>query len=697
MAEELILIEDEATEQPQEQRVSIFEIIQSPNLVPMMDPGAVNLIGSQALDEYKIDEESRKDWLVRYERAMKLAMQVAEEKTFPWPGASNVQFPLLTQASIQFQARAYPAIIDGSNLVKGRVTGPDPEGQKRTRADRIGQHMTWQLLYDVPGWEEDTDRLLLRLPIVGCVFRKSWHDPIQNRCMSETVSGKDFVVNYHCTGLDKAPRYTHIQRYYPHEIEEFIRSGLWAQIHYEGDDGQDPMSLVEIYEQHRLIDLDEDGYPEPYVVTFTKEGNVARIVACFDADGITLVETDEGQKIARIQRKQYFVKYGFIPAPDGSFYDIGFGTLLDNISASIDGILNRLLDAGTLSNMQGGFLAGGVKIKGGTMRFTPGEWKRIDGPTAGPLRDSIVPLQLPGPSPVLFQLLGMLIDAAKDITSVQDILTGSQDSQTAPTTALALIEQGQKVFTGIYKRIHRAFGEELRILFGLNRDYLDDQVYANLNDTPIEIGRADYQDQDIDVIPVSDPTAVNDMQKMAKAQVLMMHNGDPLINQLEIRRRSFEAAGISDIPVLFEVPAPAPDRALLMDGAKMANEREKTEADIRLKDAQAASALMQAAEKAAMLNLTADAAMFAGAARKLGMDAAAYQLEDGNGGQSPEQQGGIPEMGGSSGDQGILPVPEGPGGDALGGMGLGAPEGPTGAGGSAMPGGDIGGPIGAGI
>ena len=686
MTETALMIEDEAQEVEQTE-ITLDDLMQADNLVPHLDPAFVNQIGGKALDEYKIDEKSREGWLETYSRAMDMAMQVRGEKTFPWPGASNVKFPLLTQAAIQFQARAYPAIIAGSNLVKGKVLAGDPAGEKRSRADRIAAHMTWQLLYDIPGWEEDTDKLLLRLPIVGCVFRKCWHGQMQRRNMAETVAAKDFVVNYWSPGLDKAPRYTHIQRYYPHEIEEFIRAGMWAPVRYEGDDGEDPDALVEVYEQHRLIDLDGDGYPEPYVVTFNKEGEVARIVACFDQDGVTL--GDDGT-VLRIERKQYFVKYGFIPAPDGSFYDIGFGMLLDNISASIDTIINQLIDAGTLGNMQGGFLAGGVKIKGGNMRFTPGEWKRVDGATGGPLRDSIVPLQLPGPSPVLFQLLGMLIEAAKDITSVQDILTGSQDSQTAPTTALALIEQGQKVFTAIYKRVHRAFGEELRILFSLNRDYLDQEQYFALTDEPMQVTQEDYQDKDLDVVPVSDPSAVNDMQKMAKAQVLMMHKEDPLVNQMEIRKRSFEAAGIENIPELFKVPAPQPDPKMLLDGAKMANEREETEASIRLKDAQAASALMTAATAAATINLKEDAAMFAGAARKLGMDAATYDLENDNG--PDDQAGGMDGMEEPSGDGGLLPVPEGPGSDAgdvmgEGGSPIGSPTDDVGAG----AGGDAGG------
>jgi len=682
------MIEDEASE-PVEQQFTLTDLMQADNLVPMLDPSFVNQLGGRALDEYKIDERSREGWLETYDRVMDMAMQVRKEKTFPWPGASNVKFPLLTQAAIQFQARAYPAIIAGSNLVKGRVLGPDQDGRKRERADRVAAHMTWQFFYDMPGWEEDTDKLLLRLPIVGCVFRKCWHDSVQRKNLCETVPARDFVVNYWSPGLDKAPRYTHIQRYYPYEIEEFIRSGQWATIRYDGEDGDDPDALVEIYEQHRLIDLDGDGYPEPYVVTLNKSGEVARIVACFDADGVTVSEGEDGPVVLRIKRKQYFVKYGFIPAPDGSFYDVGFGMLLDNISASIDTIINQLIDAGTLSNMQGGFLAGGIKIRGGTMRFKPGEWKTIDGPTGAPLRDSIVPLQLPGPSPVLFNMLDLLIGAAKDITSVQDILTGSQDSQTAPTTALALIEQGQKVFTAIYKRIHRSFGEEIGIVFGLNGDHLDREQYFALTDTPMQVTQEDYQDKDLDMVPVSDPTAVADMQKMAKAQVLMMHNGDPLINQTEIRKRSFEAAGIDNIPALFKVPDPQPDPKLLLDGAKMANEREETEASIRLKDAQAASALMSAAVTAAQLGLTDDAAMFAGAARKLGVEAAEYQLEDTNG--PDDQGGGMGGMEDPSGDAGVPAIPEGPGDDALLGMGAGLPEGTGGADGGAVPGGDAGG------
>lgn len=701
-------------------RITMLDAITAPNLVPLLDKNDVTRIGGEALQEFQTDLTTCKDFHDRYDRAMEMAMQVDKPKSFPWPMASNVIFPLLTQSAIQFQARAYPAIIDGGKVVKAQVLGPDADGEKRKRADRIADHMTWQFLNDVPGWEEDTDKLLLQLPIVGCLFRKTWRDGVRNQNNSETVTAKDLVVNFKTASFDKAPRFTHIQRYYPHEIEAFIRAGEWAQIPYNGEDGNDPHSLVEIYEQNRLIDMDDDGLPEPYVVTITKDGAVARIVACYDRDGIyfsvdgkqiSMAELEEkakagevpagsikGAKVVRIERKEYFTKYGFIPAPDGSFYDIGFGTLTDGLGQAVNTIINQLIDAGTLANMQGGFLGGGTKIKGGNMRFSPGEWKRVEGATAGPLRDNILPLQLPGPSPVLFQLLGMLVEAVQGITSVSDILTGNQDSQTAPTTALALIEQGQKVFTAIYQRIHRALGCEIKIMHGLNRDYLDDEQYFALNDNPQVVGKADYEDRDLDVRPISDPRAINDRVKMAKAEVLMGFNGDPLINQLEIRKRSFEAAGITDTEALFDVPAAPPPPEAVKAMADAENATVTAKADVRAKDAATALTLIQAATAAYQLglaindpNIAAETGRLLGEAMALA-DAVNAAIEgEENGGQPVDGPGGVPAMGGEPPDGGVPAAPAGPGDIGAGALGLGSDALGADAGG-ADAGGDMGGP-----
>lgn len=665
----------EQDDQPAAKRPTLQQILTVENVADLLSDEELGRIADRCSQEFAYDMQSLEDakWTERYKRWMDVAMQVRKAKTFPWPNAANIKFPLLTTASIQFQARAYPAIVDGANLVKGRVLGNDPAGMKQARAQRIGSHMTWQLLYDMPGWEEDTDKLLLMLPIVGVVIRKTYYDSIEKRNVSEMIPADDFVINYWAKSLKSAPRFTHILRRYPYQVEENIRSGLWYEVDLPAQtnekDGSDT-APVEFLEQHCRMDLDGDGYPEPYVVTLLKDQpKVVRIAACFDKDDVKMAGNG---LVSRITQKQYFTKYGFIPSPDGSFYDVGFGQLLDDITAGIDTILNQSLDAGALQNAQGGFIGSGINVRSGNMKFVLGEWKRVD-VTGGTLAQNIVPLNLPGPSAVLFNLLELLISAGKEITSVQDILTGAgQGVNTPATTVLAQIQQATKVMTGIFKRIHRAFGQELQILFGLNRDFLDEKAYFNLADAPGEIGRADYQDKDMDVVPVSDPTSVNDAEKGAKAQALMIFIGDPMVNQKEIKQRYMEATGQRDIAKLFEVPPPPSDPKLLVEGARLALDKMKFDAQYDKDKAAAVTQFMDAAEQAAMLGLAPDAAMFAGAAMKLAMESTQYTLETPNGAQQPaDGPGAMGGMEGPGGDAGLLPAPEGPPGGPDGSMGVG--------------------------
>lgn len=659
------------------------------NLAEFLADSKLSEIGQRVTKDVDIDEGSRKDWLDRYRKWMDMAMQVREAKNFPWPKASNVKFPLLTVAAIQFQARAYPAIVDGSNLVKGRVLGPDTDGSKRDRADRIGAHMTWQLLYKMPGWEEETDRLLLMLPICGCVFRKTYYDSIGNTNCSEMVSGEDFIINYWAKSLESAPRYTHRLRFYPHEVKAKIASGLWREVTVNADptahgaETNDEDSIVEFYEQHRYLDLDGDDYPEPYIVTTTKDGEVARLVPCFTPDGVK-VATAVGVvpltqaanipilKIVEIDKRKYFTKYAFIPAPDGSFYDIGFGWLLEDIADPINTSINNMLDAGTLQNAGGGFIGSGINARAGAFKFRIGEWKQIETTNNSPLADNIFRLDHPGPSPVLFQLLGQLVEASKDITAVQNVMTGEGTANQPATTTMALIEQGMKVMTAIFKRIHRSFGEELRNLFALNRDYLDDSETFLINDDgdqPSEVKQTDYTDTDLDVVPVSDPSIVTDIQRLARSEAeWQSFNGDPLVNQVELRRRRMEALGVENIGAMLTVPTPPPDPKLIL--AKMDQARKLIESTAKVSQTAALGAmqLSQAAFTAFESNLLPDAARLAEAALELGIAAATsiWSLNNANPGE-----GAVPQMAGQPANPGLPgPAAQAPAG-ANPGMGSG--------------------------
>lgn len=564
------------------------EYIASPNIADLLSEDELGKIGQKVHSEFEVDKQSRADWEEKCDKAMEMAMQIVPSKQYPWPNAANVAYPLMTVAANQFAARAYPALIPGRSVVKGVVVGSDegqpridsvsgqplmdpetqqpiwevPPGFKRARAERIASHMSYQLLEEMEEWEPSTDKLLHQLPIIGCVFRKIYYDPLKGRGCTDLVSAKDLVVHYNARSLESAPRATHVLDLYPYEITEKQRAGLFLEQEYGPSEGEDEDAPHIFLEQHRWLDLDDDGYPEPYVVTVHEQtSQVARIVARFGEED---VEYRNGE-VLKITPFNYFTKFPFLPSADGSFYDAGFGTILLPLNNVVNSTINQLIDAGTLQNTGGGFIGRGLKIKSGELRFRPGEWKPATVGIGGTIRDNVFPIPAPGPSPVLFQLLGLMIEAGKDITSVQDIMTGDAESRETATTTMARVEQGLKVFTGIYKRLFRAQKEELRKLYKLNRQYLAQETYYTVMDSPQAIAKRDYAAEDIDVVPVSDPGMASDLQKMAKAQFLMLFAQDPFFDPMELRRRLLEASGIESIDRLLIQPKPDPELAAKAD------------------------------------------------------------------------------------------------------------------------------------
>ena len=576
------------------------EYLDADNIADLLTSEELASIGEKVKREYLIDKTSRKNWEEMNDKAMKLALQEAEPKTFPWPGASNIKYPLLTTATIQFAARAYPAIVSGKDVVKAKVIGADKDGEKRNRGDRIARHMSFQLTDQMTEWEEDTDKLLHVLPISGLCYRKTYYSATLGRPRSELVMPDKLVVNDGARNLETVPRITQELELYPFEIEERMRSGSWRREKFgpapeAGDDEDAPHGFLE---QHRLLDLDKDGFQEPYIVTVHKEtSKVVRILPNFREEGIAVNEDGE---IARIERDEYFTKYSFLPNPTGGFHDIGFGFLLLPINEAVNSTINRLLDAGTLANLGGGFIGQGARLRGGQIRFKPGEWKPVD-VSGAKLRDNLVPLPIKEPSNVLFLLLGMLIDAGKDISSVKDVMTGeAQGRNQSPTTTLALIEQGMSVFTAIYKRIFRSLKSEYAKLYRLNARYLDPDTYFTVLDEPEAISAEDYAEGDFDVVPVADPNVVTNMQRLGRAEFLMQFRNDPIVDQVELRKRVFKAASIEDIDEILEDEMPQ-DPAI----AQQADEIELKKEDMRLREIDIQSKIME--RRAKVIKLIADA------------------------------------------------------------------------------------------
>jgi chaperonin GroES len=571
------------------------------NIAEHLDHNLLVTIGYRVVEDFEIDRESRSEWKTRNDLSLRMA-QLIYAKDGQESFVADVKYPALAMAAIQFHARAYPNIVKGRDVVKCRVVGKDPDQAKCKRGDRVQQHMSFQVLEQMEGWEEDTDQLLMTLPIVGCAFRKTYRDTLDSRNASEMVPADNLYIPYFAKTLEKAPRITEwIDTITPNMIVERVRSGQWIDFRpgeavtvKEGEEdkqnSQDKDQPHVFLEQHRWWDLDGDGYQEPYIITVhldTKQ--VVRITARYDSDG---VQRNERGEVIRITPVHFYTRYLFLPAFDGGVYGMGFGELIGRLNQIINTTCNQLLDAGALQNGPPGLIGKGAKSvnKDRMLRLKPRQWYYVD-ITGDDIRKSLVPLPVGAPSDVLFKLLGMLVEVSKEIASNVDLLGGNQPQANVPaTTTLALIEQGLKVFSDIYKRVHRSLKSEFKKIVRLNKLYLTEEEYQEVVEDP-DAKLSDYYDKDLHIVPISDEADLTDMQRITKAQALKETMGEGA-NDQEILRRYYEALEIDDIDKLLPQGAPPPNPEVQIKQAELElkqTELEIKKLEVQLKQAEAQS------------------------------------------------------------------------------------------------------------
>lgn len=573
----------------------------SVNVAEGLSEDVRNKIASDVAIGVEVDIQSRWPWYKANQEYLKMALQVKEKKSFPWPDAASVKYPLITIASLQFQARAYAGIVDTVNMVRGKVIGYDPTGVKAQKADRVAKHMNYQLMDKIENWDGDMDKLLLILPISGTCFKKAFWS---NRNQKETIDlvlPQDLVVNYWASNLKDARRVTHFYNLYHDEVISRIKEKIYLDIdiqepgyaprdhnedklqHRQAVSGESKDNPHKICECHTKLDLDEDGILEPYIVIIDWETKqLLRIAPNYDVD--TVRKNNKGE-IIEISPRQYFVKYGFFPAPDGGFYDVGFGLLLGNLNETASTTINQLLDAGTWSTTAGGFMTRSIKLKGGEVGFRPNEWKQISF-TGDDIRKALIPLPVREPSEVLFKLLAFVDQKASQIISISEISTGKLPGQNTPaTTTMTSVQEGLRLFTSIYKRVYRTLKEELKLLFRINKENLTDEEYFSILDSDGtfqqgQVSSEDYND-DVDVTAIADPNTASESVRLVKAQLLVELIPLGGVDPAAASQRILEALDVPNPQEL--MPKPQPDPKVQAIQMKAQNDQQKAEMDMNAK------------------------------------------------------------------------------------------------------------------
>ncbi len=584
-------------EDPQLVATELQQYIDAENIAENMEESQLDEIGRLVIEEFLIDCESSQEWLDNNKKYVDLAKQVAKDKTSPWPNASNVKLPLLADAAIKFQARAYGELIKDNQVVKAKIPGQDDDASKMERGVRVSEYMSYQLLEEIEEWETDTDQLLLMLSVSGHIYRKTYYDPSYGRIRSYILTPKELHVNNTASSLHTARRATEEYNLHSSDLKGMQNAGCYREIdltvdHVEGEPEQD--DYYKILEQHRYLDLDEDGIEEPYMVTVHRDsGKVLCIKARYDQNSIVYNKTQT--KIVRINPIHNYQDYKFFPSFDGSYLGLGLGALLYPLNECANTLFNQLQDAGTLSNLQSGFLSRSVKIRGGINQFKPGEWKKTDS-NAGDLRNGILPLPVREPSSTLFSLLGLVLELTKDVASIKDVLSGDSPGANIPATTVAmLVEQGLKTYSAIYKRIYRSLKGEFKTLYKMNYQYLDEEEYfLVLDDTQVAY-REDFNYQDCNLVPVADPSLSSDVQRLAQAQALVGALEFPGVQPYPIVRQYLEAVKARDIDQILPKPedGPSPDMQAQMEMMQAQIEAQQQEMALKQREIEIKEAELQ--------------------------------------------------------------------------------------------------------
>ena len=527
------------------------------NLAEYLDSGTLAQLSGDLISDYEDDVSSRRDWMQTYVDGLELLGMKIEERTDPWPGACGVYHPLLSEALVKFQAETIMEIFPAAGPVKTEIVGKETQ-EKKDAAMRVQEDMNYQLTDVMTEYRPETERMLWGLGLSGNAFKKVYFDPSLDRQVSLFVPAEDVVVPYGASNIETSPRITHVMRKTENELRKLQVAGFYLDVDLGTPDNV--MDEVEkkiaekmgfrattddrykVLEMH--VDLDLEGYEHkdendeptgialPYVVTIEKGSNtVLSVRRNWDPEDDTF------------QKRQHFVHYGYVPG--FGFYCFGLIHLVGAFAKSGTSIIRQLVDAGTLSNLPGGFKTRGLRVKGDDTPIAPAEFRDVD-VSSGTIKDNIMTLPYKEPSQVLMTLLGTIVEDGRRFAGAADLQVSDMSANSPVGTTLAILERTLKVMSAVQARIHYSMKQELRLLKGIIRDYTPEQYEFEPEEGDRKAKKSDYDL--VDVIPVSDPNAATMSQKVIQYQaVIQLATQAPQLYDLAyLHRQMLEVLGIKN-------------------------------------------------------------------------------------------------------------------------------------------------------
>jgi hypothetical protein len=537
----------------------------SDNLAEYLSDYELSRISSDLSSEFDSNKASRQEWEDTYSNGLELLGFSYSERSQPFRGASGVTHPLLAEAATQFQAQAFNELLPSSGPVRTAIMGEETR-EKASQAQRVRQFMNYYLTNVMEDYTPDMDQMLFYLPLAGSTFKKVYFDEAMGRIVSKFVPAEQLVVPYETSDLDTCPNITQVVRMGLNDLRKMQVGGFYLDIPVtpvtqDSDSVETEMDRINGMEASQIdydctllechVDLDLEGYEDrdedgeptgiklPYIVTISQDnGQVLAVRRNY-------LEDDERRK-----KIQYFVHYKFLPG--FGFYGLGLIHTIGGLSRTATSSLRQLIDAGTLSNLPAGFKARGLRIRDDDEPLQPGEFRDVDAP-GGAIRDSLMPLPFKGPDQTLFQLLGFVVQAGQRFATITDMKVGDGNQNAAVGTTIAMLEQGSRVMSAVHKRLHYAMRQEFKILARVMSETLPPEYPYSIEGADQSVMATDFDDR-VDVIPVSNPNAFSQSQRilLAQTKLQLATQAPEMHNMHEVFRDMYEALGVTDVDRLMK-------------------------------------------------------------------------------------------------------------------------------------------------
>jgi hypothetical protein len=538
----------------------------------LLDGSTITSLCADLYTEFDEDLRSRRDWVTTYTEGLDLLGLSIEDRTEPWPGACGVYHPVLAEALVKFQAETMGETFPAQGPVRTQIIGRETP-EKRDASKRVEADMNFQLTEKMTEYRPEHERMLWGLGLSGNAFKKVYFDPSLNRQTAVFVPAEDVVVPYGASNLETAERVTHVMRKTKNEMAKLVANGFYRDCNLS-----DPINTMDETEKaiaekmgfqpinderYKLLEMqvdliiDDDPFREdtddnvglPYIVTLEKGTQEVLSIRrnWYDDDPLKA-------------KRSHFVHYSYVPG--FGFYAFGLIHLVGAFAKSGTSLLRQLVDAGTLSNLPGGFKTKGLRVKGDDTPISPAEWRDVDVPS-GTMRDNIMPLPYKEPSAVLFQLLQNIVDEGRKFAGAADMKLSDMSAQAPVGTTLAILERMLKLMSAVQARVHFAMKREFQLLKAIIRDYTPDEYTYDPEDGVRHAKKADYDA--VDILPVSDPNAATMAQKIVQYQaVLQLAASAPQIYDMPyLHRQMLEVLGIKNASKL--VPMADDDSILPVD------------------------------------------------------------------------------------------------------------------------------------